>query len=266
MAAEWRLESIVKKRGADEEAGPATKVGKAGGKDGRTKGGGSKGSGASDNTVLDALMAVQRLALRTAADHREIFHILADFWLIPLNHDIFKAAAKAGKLYAELVQQQGKGHQLGSPHVYVAVTTIEAMKNSLQVQEGDQEAQEHHRVLSEWFASANSPMGQHFIAESISMFRAKEAFNGDPTKAEDHKGKLHFAINTSPNMVMALRQCPGITQPILEAAGRYHPQKLQSAVSFALQQAGGVKAKGPAPKVTLERTVQAQLMKFQQNK
>ena len=252
----WRI-----KRPAEDEAGSPPKQGKGKEKDRKPKGGG-RSSDTNDCTVLEALIAVQKLTLKTASESRDTAHILCDFWLLPVGSSIFKAAVEAGKLYAERVAATGKGNKLGPPHLHVATTTIEAMRDSLQGE--DTEVQKAQQRLTEWLTAAGSDHGMYFVAEAISMFKAREAYHADPSTATDHKGKLTIAINHHPEMEGALRRAPGVTQQDLDVGKKYEPQLLQSAINFALMKAGGEKSTGPGPRVALERTVQAQLRKLQQ--
>ena len=71
-----------------------------------------------DNKVLMSLM--MKMILQSHQMHRNASMVLYDVLVLPGSTAMVMEATKQNGIYSKKVQEAGKGHGLGSPHIYTA--------------------------------------------------------------------------------------------------------------------------------------------------
>ncbi|CAK0798344.1 unnamed protein product, partial [Prorocentrum cordatum] len=216
---------------------------------------------AAGGDIVQAVMAVQSLSIRTAAVARDLPNIVGEFWLAPPGHDIIEAAKETGSSYNEKVQSLGKGHGLGPPCLHVSVAAIEAMATSLG--ENEQEGAQAKISITQWVEQAESEAGQAFVGKTILMFKVSDTFRADDEMDDGNRmAKVMFALSPRYDIATAMKQMkiqPTGAKPPTEFNG----VRLLQAMGVALHRAGGHRPVGGGPKEELDRVVERQLMALQ---
>ncbi|CAK0828344.1 unnamed protein product, partial [Prorocentrum cordatum] len=221
---------------------------------------GGKGKGNKEDDLVQAVMALQKLCLRTAAEGRDLTNIVGEFWLVPSDRDVIKTAKETGADCASRVKTIGKGHGLGPPYLHVASEVLGATRDSLDP--SVPEEQEAKIIVDAWTTMAdNADYGRAFVSETIRMFRVSDAHRkDDEMEGPDHQGKLMFALSPHFDLMTALKM---EKKTIAPPAKEFHAEKLLQAMGVALRKAGGAKPIGSGPKPELDRVVERQLKALQ---
>ena len=230
------------------------------GSNGGSKGGGGQGGSkasrrAQANGELEqAVVSLQKLALRETAGNREMANFMNEFWLLPYASRVSKGGLKAGQEYQEKVKNIGKGHNLGPPHAHVAMQVVEEMSEVLPETE---EGEEHKRVLTELLVLGNKPWGLAVIDEVFKTFRVKECYKDDKMDETDRRVKLSYSLNPCPCIRTAAESMK--TGEELGPIPPVQVLKIKEAMGVALLGIGGVRPIGPGPRTELERVIERQM-------
>ena len=99
---------------------------------------------------------MSKALLAQAQMMREVMSIVLDCWLDPNDSELAEASKDQGVAYNDLVKEKGRGHGLGSPHVWTFGGFLKALvqkcekANGLPAQEVREEAKTLRACLEEF--------------------------------------------------------------------------------------------------------------------
>ena len=224
-------------------AAAAAKAGAEGGAGRRTKARREKGEAGHEELLTKALIALSKLTLQQESSAREIGHVTCECWLGPLAAKPMQSAIKAGADYNATVQELRKGHGLGPPHLCIALTFMEDLK--------DLAIAPHRAVLEQVLKLVDHPQGQKRMGEIVKRCRVKACYHADDVEEKDKKAVMMISFN--PFMDMA-----SVAEDIMEE-GLPSVIQIRRAVDATMKRELCDRVEGPAPKGELPRQVERNL-------
>ncbi|CAK0837695.1 unnamed protein product [Prorocentrum cordatum] len=158
ILANWTSENLEQKQGAAQEIPPPAKL---------------------QQTIYLAMAtnSLQRLALRTAHDIREVKQIVTYFWLVPTAMLAAQAAPASAEAHGTAIITRGRGHNLGPPRIHVAVAFLTALVKATQEimeREGpEQDMGWAANCIWERLKAVEPKFGQAVCFEAIAAFRVQ---------------------------------------------------------------------------------------------
>ncbi|CAK0870947.1 unnamed protein product, partial [Prorocentrum cordatum] len=144
------------------------------------------------------ISGLRRLALRSAAEMREMNHMATDFYLVPVSNWAFRKSMTADHCCWNLVRERGKGHLLTPPGAHAGLAFIEGTQ--VAVTEWQEDDATSVTASMGWamdtlndfltMADGNNAYGQAAVAGAIRLRRVSESYeardskNGGPNEDE----------------------------------------------------------------------------------
>ena len=195
------------------------------------------------DSMQERMRAVEKLVLNTAQRQRQLEAATYDFLLVPKTSSIAKAGQDEAKEYNSIVQKNGKGHGLGSPHTHIVMAMFEQVASAERpngVEGGYKTIKAVYQYLKQ--------QDQNTVAEVVPHCRVQETNNPDSKEAKRFKVSLSF------NPMALLPETEDTNEKMCPAHARREMLE-------ALVAEGGEPQKGAAPPPEVERAVQRQLKK-----
>ena len=152
-------------------------------------------------TTSEQLKKATVVALKAASNSLHRIRLLesAVFFtvMLPMSHPIIVASLAAGKSYSEQARSKGKGHNLGSPHLYVWMAAVTAAVGCKMCKgEAKQILTDHSTAVGK----DATPDKLALISGLIPQFRTKQCrkdpTNGDQSSEVEGKALLRAFIKT----------------------------------------------------------------------
>ena len=144
-----RMDRQLPKEGEDEEEEVETRHN---GRSSRSK---PRGNPQQKKTVTKAMKDQQALltlvlksVLQQQQKMRDVEGVIFTVFEAPEEDEVVKAGARQGKLYSKKVEELGKGHGLGPPHLFVMAAIIKTIQKDLQSQVDGAPTEENQEQLN----------------------------------------------------------------------------------------------------------------------
>lgn len=171
-----------------------------------------------------------KLVLKLSLEMRGVQAQLQDTFVLQTSSELALKGAEVGRKYSEQVEAQGRGHGLGSPHLYVTMAVFQVLSAA-------------HPLLHK--CSVLFEAESKNIYKVVAVMKFKQAYDESRTIL-----KVGYAMHSS-------LQLPGE-----EASGPMLVAGIRAALGDAIvAKAGGEHLLGTAPRAELERVVQGKLGK-----
>ena len=264
----WRAKRPLDGAAAAAGGAAAATMGAAAAGGQAPRGAGAKGAKAAKQhnvaaapELQTAVVSLQKLALKTAADQREMSNTVFEFWILPYLAPPVTAGLEAGLAHHETVRSIGKGHNQGPPHTHVAAGFVESIHETLTAE--DQYEGPAKQVLGELMQLMSTNQGMQITNEIFRVFRLKETYKPDGTADADRKVKLQYNMNLQPDLRTTIQLSTPKGQEIPAVPFSIDMRALQAAINLALTKHQGLRPVGPGPRTELERAVERQLRNLQ---
>ncbi|CAK0849439.1 unnamed protein product [Prorocentrum cordatum] len=195
-----------------------------------------------------ATSGLLRLAIRSAAEMREMSHLTTDFYFAPVSAWAFRKSLAAGHCYGGLVRERGTGRLLGPPGIHAGMAPMEGISEAATELGKEGAASVEASMVLATDSSNNllvlvggsNACSQAAVTEAIKLRKVSEsnqARNDEEQFWKEGMGNIQTSTKATPNFRAAPPK--DANEEILEKVGKLSGHSSKAAAGVLIAFVGG---------------------------